>query len=103
MNTNRLTDLRIIDELRDALADARLRIKGMVDAGDLQAAVRRAESAEFLLDALRKADAERTEKLRALSLRWKEKEEEESRDPYGDDTAIRHFTEQLDEILEEPQ
>ena len=84
MNTDRLTDLRIIDELRDALADARQQMEGMVDAGDLQAAIRRAESAECLLDALRKADAERTGQLRLLSARY----------------AGRPFAEDLDEILE---
>jgi len=53
--------------------------------GALQAAVRRAESAECLLEALRKADDERTGQLRMLSARY----------------TGRAFAERLDEILEE--
>jgi len=90
-----------LDYLRDALADARLRMRGMVDACDLQAADRRAEVAECLLDALRKADAERAEKLRALSTKWKERSFDEEHDWYNDCSSINQFTEELDEILEE--
>ena len=83
-----------LEELDDSLAEARQYMKGMVDAGDLQAAERRAESAEFLLGALRKADAERAEKLRELSRQWKEGADAGARDPWV-------FINDLDRILEE--
>jgi hypothetical protein len=73
-------------ELNDALADARLRMAGMVDAGDLQAAERKL--------------ATMTEKLRVLSADWKRRANEERNEWYNDSQSIYRITEELDEILE---
>ena len=93
-------DIRSTDGIANAaVAEAAERLAEL--AGELQAANRRAESAECLLDALRKADAVRAEKLRALSTKWKDRSFEEEHDWYNDCSSINQFTEELDEILEE--